>query len=219
MAFDVMIPFREALEAVAVDNETRVVVVTGAGDAFCAGADLEDPGMVPNIDGLTVTSIARRALGLLDDVILAVREDEPAGDRGGERPGDRRRLLPRAGVRHPARLRARVLPRGRDQQRPDRERARDQLPAAARDRLEPRVRHHAHRPGRGRRGSQSHRVAVQRLRARAPARPLATRWPSGSWASAASGSRSPSACCGRAWRPAASPRTWITRASRSSTCA
>ena len=73
MAFDVMIPFREALEAIAVDNETRVVVVTGAGDAFCAGADLEDPGMVPNIDGLTVTSIARRALGLLEDVISAIR--------------------------------------------------------------------------------------------------------------------------------------------------
>jgi enoyl-CoA hydratase len=54
-----IIPFREALEAVAVDNETRVVVVTGAGDAFCAGADLEDPGMVPNIDGLTMTSVFR----------------------------------------------------------------------------------------------------------------------------------------------------------------
>lgn len=74
MAFDVMIPFREALEAVSLDNETRVVVVTGAGDAFCAGADLEDPGMVPNIDGLTVTTIARRAMELLDDVIFAVRK-------------------------------------------------------------------------------------------------------------------------------------------------
>ena len=74
MAFDVMIPFREALEAVSGDNETRVVVVTGAGDAFCAGADLEDPGMVPNIDGLTVTTIARRAMELLDDVIFAVRK-------------------------------------------------------------------------------------------------------------------------------------------------
>ena len=73
MAFDVMIPFREALEEIAVDNETRTVVVTGAGEAFCAGADLEDPGAVPNIDGLTVTSIARRALGLLEDVIFAVR--------------------------------------------------------------------------------------------------------------------------------------------------
>jgi enoyl-CoA hydratase len=74
MAFDVMIPFREVLEAVSLDNETRVVVVTGAGGAFCAGADLEDPGMVPNIDGLTVTTIARRAMELLDDVIFAVRK-------------------------------------------------------------------------------------------------------------------------------------------------
>jgi enoyl-CoA hydratase len=74
MAFDVMIPFREALEAISNDNETRVVVVTGAGDAFCAGADLEDPGMVPNIDNLTVTTIAFRAMELLDDVIVALRK-------------------------------------------------------------------------------------------------------------------------------------------------
>src|SRR5918996_978716 len=74
MAFDVMIPFREALEEISLDNDTRVVVVTGAGGAFCAGADLEDPGMVPNIDGLTVTTIAHRALELLDDVIFAVRK-------------------------------------------------------------------------------------------------------------------------------------------------
>jgi enoyl-CoA hydratase len=74
MAFDVMIPLREALEAIAVDNDVRVVVLTGAGKGFCSGADLEDSGIVPNIDGLTVTSIARRALQLLDDVILAIRK-------------------------------------------------------------------------------------------------------------------------------------------------
>jgi len=74
MAFDVMIPLREALEDVARDNQTRVVVLTGAGHGFCSGADLEDPGIMPNIDGLTVTSIARRAMQLLDDVILAVRK-------------------------------------------------------------------------------------------------------------------------------------------------
>ena len=74
MAFDVMIPFREALEEISVDNNTRVVVVTGAGGAFCAGADLEDPGMVPNINDLTVTTIAHRAMELLDNVIVAIRK-------------------------------------------------------------------------------------------------------------------------------------------------
>lgn len=73
MSFDVMIPFREALESVSVDNEVRVVVVTGEGTSFSAGADLEDPGVVPNIDGLTVSTIALRAMGLLDDVILQLR--------------------------------------------------------------------------------------------------------------------------------------------------
>src|SRR3954447_8424787 len=74
MAFDVMIPLREALEALSHDNDVRVVLLTGAGHGFCSGADLEDSGVVPNIDGLTVTSIARRALELLDDVIIAIRK-------------------------------------------------------------------------------------------------------------------------------------------------
>src|SRR6266436_9752104 len=72
MAFDVMIPFRETLEAVSHDNDTRVVIVTGAGHGFCSGADLEDSGHVPNISGLTRTTIALRSMELLDDVILAL---------------------------------------------------------------------------------------------------------------------------------------------------
>ncbi|TFH22498.1 MAG: enoyl-CoA hydratase [Myxococcales bacterium] len=73
MAFDVMVPLRDALEDVSHDNESRVVVITGAGSAFCAGADLEDPGMVPRIDGLQIPAIARRAMRILEDVILGLR--------------------------------------------------------------------------------------------------------------------------------------------------
>lgn len=74
MAFDVMIPFREALEAVGRDNNTRVVVVTGAGTSFCAGADLQSSGRVPHIEGLTRPTIAQRAGELLHDVILELLE-------------------------------------------------------------------------------------------------------------------------------------------------
>lgn len=74
MAFDVMIPFREALERIHHDNDTRVVVVTGAGRGFCSGADLTDSGRIPNIDGLTVPTISLRAMELLDDVILTIRK-------------------------------------------------------------------------------------------------------------------------------------------------
>src|SRR4051812_49441018 len=73
MAFDVMVPLREALEAVSRDNAVRVVVLTGAGGAFCSGADLEDPGRVPGIDGLTLPTIALRSMELLDDVIVTIR--------------------------------------------------------------------------------------------------------------------------------------------------
>ena len=73
MAFDVMVPLREALEAVSRDNDVRVVVLTGAGGAFCSGADLEDPGRVPDVEGLTLPTIALRSMELLDDVIVTVR--------------------------------------------------------------------------------------------------------------------------------------------------
>ena len=74
MAFDVMVPLREALEEVSFDNDTRVVVLTGAGEGFCSGADLEDPGYLPIFDGLTMPGIARRAMKVLDDVIKSISD-------------------------------------------------------------------------------------------------------------------------------------------------
>ncbi len=74
MAFDVMVPLREALEQLSFDNTVRVVVLTGAGDGFCSGADLVDPGYLPIFDGLTVPGISRRAMKVLDDVIRSLRD-------------------------------------------------------------------------------------------------------------------------------------------------
>ncbi|MEI8051590.1 MAG: enoyl-CoA hydratase [Actinomycetes bacterium] len=73
MAFDVMVPLREQIEALSIDNTVRAVVLTGAGSGFCSGADLEDPGDIPNIDGLGLPSIARRSMGLLEDVVTSLR--------------------------------------------------------------------------------------------------------------------------------------------------
>lgn len=72
MAFDVMVPFREALEELSFNNQVRVVIITGAGSAFCAGADLQDPGYVSIFDGLTMSGIAKRAMKVLDDVMQTI---------------------------------------------------------------------------------------------------------------------------------------------------
>jgi len=74
MAFDVMVPLKEALETMTNDNSVRVVVLTGAGRGFSSGADHKSAGDVPHIQGLTRPSYALRSMQVLDDVILALRK-------------------------------------------------------------------------------------------------------------------------------------------------
>jgi len=74
MAFDVMVPLKKVLEELTYDNDTRVVVLTGAGRGFSSGADHKSAGSVPHIEGLTRPTFALRSMEVLDDVILALRK-------------------------------------------------------------------------------------------------------------------------------------------------
>ena len=74
MAFDVMVPLRDALRALHDDTDVRVVVLTGAGAGFCSGADQSgERGRVPHTRGLTPATVALRAMEVLDDVVLTIR--------------------------------------------------------------------------------------------------------------------------------------------------
>lgn len=73
MSFDTVGPLYDALRTVAVDNDTWVVVLTGAGRGFCSGLDLEDHGMPPDCDGLTMSRIAIRAMEFMSNIVPAMR--------------------------------------------------------------------------------------------------------------------------------------------------
>jgi enoyl-CoA hydratase len=73
MAFDLMVPLHEALDEVAQDNDTWCVILTGTGRGFCSGADTQDLEPPPNVDGLTLTRIATRAMSILADLVPKMR--------------------------------------------------------------------------------------------------------------------------------------------------
>ena len=73
MSIDLVVELNEVLEATAADNDCYVVVLTGAGRAFCSGLDLKDYGIIPNIDGLSVGRIAQRSMRYYSRLVPTMR--------------------------------------------------------------------------------------------------------------------------------------------------
>ncbi len=63
LSIDLAVELDGCLAEVGDDNLARVVILTGAGRAFCSGLDLKDYGIIPNIDNLSVHRIASRSMG------------------------------------------------------------------------------------------------------------------------------------------------------------
>ncbi len=62
MSIELMSDLYEAINKIALDNSTMVVVLTGEGRGFCSGLDLEDKDLIPGVDGLKIPRIAMRAI-------------------------------------------------------------------------------------------------------------------------------------------------------------
>ncbi|MBA2281520.1 MAG: enoyl-CoA hydratase/isomerase family protein [Acidimicrobiia bacterium] len=73
LSIDLAIELAATLEAVGDDNTVRVLVLTGAGRAFCSGLDLKDYGVVPGIDGLQVGQIAQRSMRVYSRLVTVLR--------------------------------------------------------------------------------------------------------------------------------------------------
>ncbi len=73
LSIDLALALDETLAAVGDENDTWVVVLTGAGRGFCSGLDLKDYGVLPGIDGLTVGRIAQRSMRAYSRLILTLR--------------------------------------------------------------------------------------------------------------------------------------------------
>jgi enoyl-CoA hydratase len=73
LSFALVSDLYAALEEVAADNDGRVVVLTGAGRAFCSGLELEHAGMPPGAEDLGRHRMGMRAMEYMGGIVPALR--------------------------------------------------------------------------------------------------------------------------------------------------
>ncbi|HEV3133032.1 MAG TPA: enoyl-CoA hydratase-related protein [Acidimicrobiales bacterium] len=73
MSFALVSDLYDALEDVGADNSCRVVVLTGAGRAFCSGLELEHAGAPPGTDDLGRHRMGMRAMEFMGGIVPALR--------------------------------------------------------------------------------------------------------------------------------------------------
>lgn len=73
MSFALVSDLYGALEEVGADNACRVVVLTGAGRAFCSGLELERAGDPPGTEGLGRHRLGMRAMEFMGGIVPAMR--------------------------------------------------------------------------------------------------------------------------------------------------
>ena len=94
---------QSALEAIGRDDSVRVVVLAGAGRAFCPGHDLKE--MLANSNEAFIGDLFRRCC----DVMLTLQRLAATGDRESARHRDGRRLPARRRLRSRGRRRRRAV--------------------------------------------------------------------------------------------------------------
>lgn len=73
LSIELALELDRTLQDVGQENDTWVVVLTGAGRAFSSGLDLKDHGVMPGIDGLPVGRIAQRSMRAYSQLVLTLR--------------------------------------------------------------------------------------------------------------------------------------------------
>ena len=73
MSFALVGDLYEAIDSVAADNDCLVVVLTGAGRAFCSGLELEHAGLPPGAETLGRHRMGLRAMEFMGGVVPALR--------------------------------------------------------------------------------------------------------------------------------------------------